>query len=172
MLKNGSVQEDIVSGKLFRDLLRYDRLGYLMSCSTPGQDVFTESGLRPAEGEGPGLVQGHAYTLLRVCETRAGHRLLELRNPWGRCAASRPSAACACMPTLWRAASSGMGTGPITHRCGRRSCGRRWEPRWRKTMACSGWYGVRLLLPLPLRVPLVPATDVRACGRCTDALEL
>ena len=31
-----------------------------------------------------GLVTGHAYSLIRVVETAAGFRLVQLRNPWGR----------------------------------------------------------------------------------------
>ena len=53
-----------------------------MSCSTPGEDVFTETGEKPQK-DGSGLVAGHAYTLLAAKETSQGHNLVCLRNPWG-----------------------------------------------------------------------------------------
>ncbi len=56
---------------------------YLMTCDTPGSDVWTEGGGLPHGG--PGLVKGHAYTLLSVKNTSAGVKLLNIRNPWGRC---------------------------------------------------------------------------------------
>ena len=33
---------------------------------------------------GPGLVSGHAYSLLAAKELSNGVRLVKLRNPWGR----------------------------------------------------------------------------------------
>jgi hypothetical protein len=36
-----------------------------MTCDTPGSDVWTEGGGLPHGG--PGLVKGHAYSLLQVC---------------------------------------------------------------------------------------------------------
>lgn len=93
-----SVQDDIKSGKLWESLVRFDRQGYaiheqiiriaslmasypcasnlnraIMSCSTPGEDTFTEIGGTPQGG--PGLVSGHAYTLLQCVETSTGARL-------------------------------------------------------------------------------------------------
>jgi len=53
-----------------------------MSCSTPGEDKWSEGGGRPQGG--PGLVSGHAYTLLQVKQYKQ-HKLLNIRNPWGRC---------------------------------------------------------------------------------------
>lgn len=51
-----------------------------MSCSTPGEDKWSEGGGKPQGG--PGLVSGHAYSLLAV--KQAGpHRLVNIRNPWG-----------------------------------------------------------------------------------------
>ena len=67
---------------LWSDLLNYDKLGYLMAVSTPGEDVYTESGQRPEKHES-GLVAGHAYSLLTVKETKEGFKLVQLRNPWG-----------------------------------------------------------------------------------------
>ena len=31
-----------------------------------------------------GIVAGHAYTLISVKKTSAGHQLLKIRNPWVR----------------------------------------------------------------------------------------
>ena len=72
----------IKDGKLWQDLLLWDKEGYIMSASTPGEDVFTESGEKP-EKDGIGLVAGHAYTLLSARQTKKGHKLCQLRNPWG-----------------------------------------------------------------------------------------
>ena len=35
------------------------------------------------EGMCVGLVSGHAYTLVQAKQTKDGHKLVELRNPWG-----------------------------------------------------------------------------------------
>ena len=76
------VQERYKSGDLWDDLCHWDQKGYVMSCSTPGEDVFTETGEKPQK-DGSGLVAGHAYTLLAAKETSQGHNLVCLRNPWG-----------------------------------------------------------------------------------------
>jgi hypothetical protein len=58
---------------LFERLATLAADGALLTCGIAGED----------ETERPdGLVEKHAYTLLRVVECR-GFRLLELRNPWG-----------------------------------------------------------------------------------------
>ena len=54
----------------------------MISASTPGEDKFTEGGTLPDEG--PGLVAGHAYTVLQVRTLSNGAKLLEIRNPWGK----------------------------------------------------------------------------------------
>jgi hypothetical protein len=43
-----------------------------MTCDTPGTDVWTEGGGEPHGG--PGLVKGHAYSLLQVCGVVASCR--------------------------------------------------------------------------------------------------
>jgi hypothetical protein len=53
-----------------------------MTCSCPGEDTWTASGKTPVGG--PGLVAGHAYTLLQAVVTSSKDKLLEIRNPWGR----------------------------------------------------------------------------------------
>lgn len=60
---------------LWRKLLTYSRAGYLLGAGSPAgadTDVSAE-----------GIVQGHAYSCLRVVE-EGEHRLVQLRNPWGR----------------------------------------------------------------------------------------
>ena len=68
---------------LWSQLKLNDDKGYLQTASTPGEDTLTIGGDRGA-GEGAGLVPGHAYALIQVKETTHGHRLVQLRNPWGR----------------------------------------------------------------------------------------
>jgi len=57
----------------------YDEEGALISASTPGEDRWTEAG---GADQASGLVPGHAYTVIQLCEAE-GNRLLNLRNPWG-----------------------------------------------------------------------------------------
>ena len=69
----------------FDDLCRYDRNQYLICCSTPGQDTYTEGGSKA--GKTSGLVPGHAYTVIAAMTLTdgpyAGTQLLKIRNPWG-----------------------------------------------------------------------------------------
>lgn len=51
-----------------------------MSGGTPGVDEYTESGKGP-QNKG-GLIPGHAYSIIQAKEYN-GHRLLNIRNPWG-----------------------------------------------------------------------------------------
>jgi len=76
------VQGKIKNGDLWRNLVLWDQEGFIMSASTPGEDVFTENGAKP-EKDGIGLVAGHAYTLLGAKMTVGGVKLCQLRNPWG-----------------------------------------------------------------------------------------
>lgn len=46
--------------------------------------VCTDRQPDSAQIGGPGLVSGHAYTLIAVQQLSSGARLLKLRNPWGR----------------------------------------------------------------------------------------
>lgn len=68
--------------QLWSDLLRYDENGYILTVSTPGEDTETEAGRSPVK-HSSGLVAGHAYSLLAVKNASSGHRLVQLRNPWG-----------------------------------------------------------------------------------------
>jgi hypothetical protein len=69
---------DIASGALFARLRSYAELGFLLGAgSTHGADTVVTRG----------IVQGHAYSLLRVVEeadASGSYQLLCLRNPWGK----------------------------------------------------------------------------------------
>lgn len=80
---DSDVKEKIANGTIFDTLFEYDQLNYLMSASTPGEDIWTETGKKPGKDVTTGLVAGHAYTLISVKKTSLGHRLVKLRNPWG-----------------------------------------------------------------------------------------
>lgn len=72
---------DIENGKFWRFIWQMDQENNLITCSTAGEDKWTEGGGTPVGG--PGLVSGHAYTLIQVRNTSSGHRLVQIRNPWG-----------------------------------------------------------------------------------------
>lgn len=73
----GKDKQIITSGSLWKTLIQYREAGYLMGAGTPsGSDA-------PENASGLGIVQGHAYSLLDVQECD-GHKLVKLRNPWGR----------------------------------------------------------------------------------------
>ena len=72
-------QEKINDGSLWRDLMRFDEEGALISSATPGVDEWTEKGGPDKKG---GLVPGHAYTVIAIKEA-LGNKLVQIRNPWG-----------------------------------------------------------------------------------------
>lgn len=91
-LHDEEILDEISSGLLWDTLVDYDTSGYLISATTPGEDIYSEQRVDEPEADftagikkGPnGLVSGHAYTVLTATETSDGqHRLLKLRNPWG-----------------------------------------------------------------------------------------
>eukprot|EP00761_Pharyngomonas_kirbyi_P011973 gb/GECH01011999.1/.p1 GENE.gb/GECH01011999.1/~~gb/GECH01011999.1/.p1 ORF type:complete len:575 (+),score=114.10 gb/GECH01011999.1/:1-1725(+) len=61
--------------QLWDRLLQYHEEDVLMGCSI--------SSGREEKNRDAGVVAGHAYSLLDIRETRDGHCLLKLRNPWG-----------------------------------------------------------------------------------------
>ena len=66
---------------MFERLQEADERGFIMSCSThPGSD----------KTQSQGLALGHAYSLIRVAEY-GGHRLLNIRNPWGKTSSGQAS---------------------------------------------------------------------------------
>ena len=78
--EDAKVKEMVTSGELFEKIVHYDKLGYMLSASTPGEDRWTETG---GPNEAGGLVPGHAYTIIGAKEA-LGARLLLIRNPWGQ----------------------------------------------------------------------------------------
>ena len=70
----------LIQGDDFWDLMKqFDIEGYLMSASTPGEERFMDPG--QAEDESL-LPPGHAYSIIVVKDIE-GHKLLNIRNPWG-----------------------------------------------------------------------------------------
>ena len=81
-LDDGSCEKIILDGSLWDRMKRYSSLNYIMAVSTPGVDHITEGG---GTRRGGGLVPGHAYSLLKVQESKDGkHKLCKVRNPWGQ----------------------------------------------------------------------------------------
>jgi hypothetical protein len=50
-------------------MINFDKMNFLMSASTPGEDLWTEAGRPSQEG---GLVPGHAYSVITVLKTKEG----------------------------------------------------------------------------------------------------
>jgi len=50
-------------------ILDFDKKNCLMSASTPGEDMWTETGGPSQEG---GLVPGHAYSVITIMQTTEG----------------------------------------------------------------------------------------------------
>ncbi|KAL6179509.1 hypothetical protein ACLB2K_051024 [Fragaria x ananassa] len=72
-MRSAQAQIDLVSGRLWSQLLRFKQEGFLLGAGSPsGSDVQISSS---------GIVQGHAYSLLQVREVD-GHKLIQIRNPW------------------------------------------------------------------------------------------
>jgi calpain-5 len=75
---DADVKAQIRSGALWEKLKKWGELGYLMGAGSPsGSDTNVSDA---------GIVQGHAYAILRVAEesdARGAYQLLQLRNPWG-----------------------------------------------------------------------------------------
>ena len=78
-LKCKEVKELIMADLLWPLLKQFDQDAAVISASTPGKDKYSEN--RPVDKQG-GLVPGHAYSVIQVREAM-GHRLLNIRNPWG-----------------------------------------------------------------------------------------
>jgi len=75
-INRDAMAASIHDGSLFAKVKAYADSGHLIgSGSNAGRDV--------PEDAVQGIVQGHAYSILRVVE-EDGHQLLHLRNPWGR----------------------------------------------------------------------------------------
>jgi len=61
--------EMIKKGTFFDMMINFDKMNFLMSASTPGEDLWTEAGRPSQEG---GLVPGHAYSVITVLKTKEG----------------------------------------------------------------------------------------------------
>jgi len=73
-LSDTSVKKEINDGTFWATLRSLNSDGHLLGCgSGAGKDTDISD---------MGIVKGHAYSLLRV-EEIDGHRLVQLRNPWG-----------------------------------------------------------------------------------------
>jgi len=73
-LQDKEAKKDINDGTMWAKLKGLSRDGHLLGCgSGSGKDTDISD---------MGIVKGHAYSLLRVEEVD-GHRLVQLRNPWG-----------------------------------------------------------------------------------------
>lgn len=73
---------ELDDAELWTILSKSDTLHNCMTCSVPGEDVWTETSGTPLGG--PGLCAGHAYALIDCQTLSNGQRLCRLRNPWGR----------------------------------------------------------------------------------------
>jgi calpain-15 len=75
------IRQQLESGAFWGSLCEVAAQQQLLAAGTMGEDQYTESGIDPESSAG--LVPGHAYSVLEVKEG-GGHKLLKLRNPWGR----------------------------------------------------------------------------------------
>jgi hypothetical protein len=73
------VKELIRADLLWPLLKQFDLDAALISASTAGADKSSKNRLVHEKG---GIVSGHAYSVIQVREA-LGHRLLNIRNPWG-----------------------------------------------------------------------------------------
>jgi len=73
--------------RTFQNLLLFTKLGYSMTCGTPGESTWEKIGIDPQTAKKKaGVCYGHAYTLLGAREEEVDGkklRLLHVRNPWG-----------------------------------------------------------------------------------------
>ena len=72
----GDVDERFDRDQLFAKMAAWDEAHFIVGCSTEGNDDSTKT---------DGIVDGHAYTVLRsvVNVAGSGHDLVQVRNPWG-----------------------------------------------------------------------------------------
>lgn len=77
-LQDEATLEQVYSGDMWHRLLEYHKAGFLIGAESP---AGSDTDVSPM-----GIVQGHAYAVLRVVEEvdhRGTHQLVQLRNPWG-----------------------------------------------------------------------------------------
>lgn len=63
--------------KLWTELMKYHKEGAMLGAGS-NSHADGDSATSPL-----GIVQGHAFSILRLAEVD-GHKLIQLRNPWGR----------------------------------------------------------------------------------------
>lgn len=80
-MDDDAIKAEIKSGEWWKKLLAWGKADLIMAAGTSGEDHCTQHGVDPKDG--PGLVSGHAYTIIDVKEA-GGVKLLNIRNPWGR----------------------------------------------------------------------------------------
>jgi calpain len=81
-LTQPEIKQAIDSGQLWKDMRKWNQLGYLIGYSLSVKD---ESG-NPADGvNAQGIIQNHAYGMLRIEDLtqQYGLQMLFTRNPWG-----------------------------------------------------------------------------------------
>jgi hypothetical protein len=80
-LTTPEMQEALAQGSFFKELMRYNNLGYLIGCANSVQD---EEGLDSDGSGSQGIRWNHAYGLERIEELKdVNLKLLRIRNPWG-----------------------------------------------------------------------------------------
>jgi calpain-15 len=74
-------QQEIEKGIMWLNIKDHFDDGYLLCASTAGEERWNE--VNYSESLPAGLLPGHGYTVI-ACKEFSGHKLLNLRNPWGK----------------------------------------------------------------------------------------
>lgn len=77
---SGRVGKSMNAERFFQYLQQLDEADCLIGASMPGSPP-AHAGGEPVKDNG--LVQGHAYSVIQVRQCSTGHRMVQLRNPWG-----------------------------------------------------------------------------------------
>ena len=75
------VQKEIEKGIMWLNIKDHFDDGYLLCASTAGDERWSE--VNYLDQMPAGLLPGHSYTVVS-CKEFSGHKLLNLRNPWGK----------------------------------------------------------------------------------------
>ena len=82
-LENDLIQQSIQCGDFWKLMTYFDKEGFLLSASTPGQPPHHNDSRDASQlADDAGLIPGHAYSVIQ-CVDALGHQLLNVRNPWG-----------------------------------------------------------------------------------------
>eukprot|EP00798_Chlamydomonas_sp_ICE-L_P009796 gene9796-7685_t len=82
MVHGKSRAEDVKFRKAGDVLTNEEMFKYMLTYSRKGSVIAASSGAGEDTKDVDGIVQGHAYSVIKVKEV-GGHKLLQLRNPWG-----------------------------------------------------------------------------------------